>query len=296
MNAGIMHFYWRHPIRTLVYLSILSMLFHAATLYWLHGMADRRVTLGKPEGMSPTVKIKLVEPVKVAPVPSTTYQGKPASTGARKAARPAAAPATTSPAAPRTYSDLLPTGAWQAEQMDKDAAPVAGVNVGVAPAARAAIDEFSSRLDIPLFSRTKGGKSRAVAKILLQPDKTFMLDYLDGDPLLRACLYAALIKPANLEVLRRMMAVEAKTEFVISFTHEESSAVNLSRYLDDFRLADGRLSISRTTYQPMPTSGMPLPDEDARRAIARDKASLDRLKELPAYQSPLRHRLLTGTK
>src|SRR5690606_22255567 len=111
----------------------------------------------------------------------------------------------------------------------------------------------------------------------------FSLDYLDGDPLLRACLYAVLVKQDNLDVLARLMRSEKRTEFLLTFEHEESLAVNLSRYLDDFRLGEGRLTVRRTTYQPMPSSGIPMPDEDQKRAERRDKAHLERLKELPAY-------------
>lgn len=293
MSTAVLQYTWRHPVRTLVWLGLLSLICHALTIYWLRGPASNRAHLGKPAGISPTVKIKITQRVKVAPVASTSRSAPAARTGARHQPSAAAPKAgAVAAAGPQTYSDLLPSGAWQAEQMGKDITPTAGTNVGVAPAARAAIDELSSRLDIPLLARAKGGKSRAVAKVILGADQIFILGYLDGDPLLRACLYAALTKPANLAVLKRMMEAEGKSEFVVAFAHEASSAINLSRYVDNFLLADGKLSISRTTFQPLPTAGIALPDADQKRAEARDRMHLQRLRDSPAYQSPLRQRSL----
>jgi hypothetical protein len=281
----------RHPVRTLAILGALSLALHAATLMWLQPFAPKRATLGQPAGTTPAVKIRVVEAPRATPV---TSPSRPAAAPARPAARGNSRTAVTAStsAAPSTYTDLLPTGAWHAERIGNGTATSTGTNVGIAPKTKAAIDELSSRLDIPLFARTKGGTARAVAKLLLAPDGSFSLAYLDGDPLLRACLHAALSQKSNLDVLARLMRAEERTEFVISFVHEESIAANLSRSVDDFRLGDGRLTIARTTYQPLPTSGMPLPDAHQKRAERRDRAQLDRLMDSPAYHSPLRDRRL----
>lgn len=281
------------PWRSLALLGLFSLAIHLGTIFMLEA-PPRRPTLGRPVGTTPAVKLKVIEKPKLEAKPKPPSRGS-GRQGTAKSPTPTNSGVAAAPTAkPKSYTDLLPSGAWHGERVDQGTEVVPGTNVGVAPPTRAAIDEFSGRLDIPLFSRTKGStEARAVAKIRRLPDGGFQLDYLDGEPLMRACLYVALIQPANLEILGRLMASEGKDEFLLTFTHTESLAINLSRYADDFSLADGRLTIRRTTFQPIPGSGMALPDEHAKRAKARDRANLERLKDTPAFHSPLRQRLLT---
>lgn len=280
------------PVRTWPWaLGLVSLLLHAVSILMLTPF-DGRPRLGKPAGASPSVRIKLVE---AAPRPLAVKSPTRPQTAGRRPRRPAAespASASAPSTAGKSYEDLLPSGSWKGGDLPGDVMVPQGTNVGISPPTRAAIDEFSSRLDIPIFARTKGGPARAVAKVRRLPDGRFMLDYLDGDPLMRACLYVALIQRDNLEILARIMRAEERDEFLLTFAHSESLSVNLSRYVDDFLLADGRLTIARTTFQPVPHPGMALPDEHAKRAARRDRSQLDRLQDTPAFHAPLRRRLL----
>jgi hypothetical protein len=199
------------------------------------------------------------------------------------------------PASPR-YEELFPP-AGSATGFEGEPA----VAVRPAPVDQelmTATEELSGKLDIPLFFRMQAGDSKAVAKIARDAAGTLRFAYIEGTPLLRAVVYDALRTAANRALLAEWLDRMRTNEVVISFRlHAIKTSRPPSREEETLRFTEGRVVIERTMliFEGGGAGGLsiPLPDEEADRAKLRDRIHLDRLLGSPAYQAPIRDRLLT---
>ncbi len=279
----------------------LSLAVHGAGLFFAEPLKTRRESLRR------SYRQKIV----VRMVPATT-EPRPTAVASRKKAgkaKPANRPQPSRDAAssapprgevpPASYGDLLPG----LGNLPLAAASGSGDPAFAPPSQAAAIvsDAFAGKLDIPLFFRDQGDDASATAKIEFKEESPtgWWFAYISGDPLLRAVLYEALRDPANATAVADLFRELKSKEVLISLRQRTVRQPDPhERFSEAVRLEGSKLVVERTLYRapPLPDGSggglsIPLPDEEAKRAIRRDKARLDRFTRSPAYMSPLRERL-----
>ncbi len=245
------------------------------------------------------IRIRIAEraAVEAPPPPKPAPGGRPAGGGRPRVVPgiPAPAVAAAEPAPPpgpaSRLEDLLPGGTYQfsSEGARAGAAPGAAVHNAIPTALRITSDQISGKLDVPLVFRKKNGASKAVAKVVKKPGDTFVFEYIDGDPYMRAVLFEALRDGDGRAQVLRLFASMRSAEIVIVLKQTVvQGGAPTGETFEDFAVDGYKLTISKTTVLGM-TSGMMLPDADAEKAKRRDEGHLDRIKTSPAFISPIRN-------
>jgi hypothetical protein len=180
-------------------------------------------------------------------------------------------------------------------------------NVATQQAGDILVDAF----DIPLFMRQNQVAGKAFAKIARHKDRSLTAIFIDGNPVLRAVLYEALLDQRNRATVHRFfdgfgqqvitIRLRFKTTNRGGHSHNTQvsyteSGVSIIRYFSkgnpDLEMGQAGTSPTGDPAVVIPITGIPLPDEEAKRAIRRDRTILKRLRMSPAHIAPIRNRPL----
>lgn len=247
------------------------------------------------------VRVRIVrEPKKASAVPQEAVAKKP-----MKRSPPTSIQPSTSGTPQRErrgavqYSDLLPKNFEDVGEpssgIGEDSAGADGPRLAeFGSMAVRASDEIKLNLDIPLVFRQNQTEGHAFAKIRQGPGPgKLTLVFLDGDPHFRAVLYDLLVRQ-KLKWGELLVALHQR-ELAIALRFEVKQQPNPQVWDQTDVFLEGRkLVIQRTRFVwqamdgSLPQKGIPLPDEYAERAIMHDKSHLQKLRQSPAYMSPLR--------
>jgi hypothetical protein len=284
------------PRKNLLWLALalaLSVALHLAPLLLSHD--DGRTWMPSPRRYQDVRIVLNKPPAPVAPVMHHGAVRARRSSQPRKARTGAAAKVQPQTKKPRTaYEGFLP-GPDHRFATDTDGE--AGIQAPFNAAAEPAVQEFGSKIDIPLFFRQNSRSAKAFAKILRRADQSLLLEFVDGEPLLRAVLFEALLEPEAVAAIYDLMAqLPRGDELLISLRQKTVAARGAGdRHESNVTLNGKKLVIEKILYQ---TGAAPisLPDKEAERAKARDKGHLDRLTQSRAFFSPIRNHLLATAK
>ena len=192
-------------------------------------------------------------------------------------------------AAPSTYKDLFPGPTWPSGSVvgssTRTVTPVSSETKKLS-------GHLEGQLDIPLLFREKSANSKAVAKFRRTGERNWTFEYIDGEPVLRAIIFQAFKNKKNLDKITALSFELKSNEIIFVLEQVTKPALNGMKQFEDRMTFSG----TRITYTRMiligddGTRGMPLPDEEAKRAKMRDEVALKRLMDSPAYHSPIRNR------
>jgi hypothetical protein len=173
-----------------------------------------------------------------------------------------------------------------------------------ASAVQAASEELMGHLDIPLVARKRDVAAKASAKLRRASPSSWVFEYVDGDPLLRAVLFEALRIEPNKATVQGLFAQMRTRELLVYLRFSTRLAPGAGELMqEDTRIQRGRIDIVKVLLVGPSGSGesgggdgsallsLSLPDSEAKRARLRDRAELDRLMLSPAYFSPIRERV-----
>jgi hypothetical protein len=199
------------------------------------------------------------------------------------------------------YGDLLPKAV---EGQITQANPSAPRNQGLMPGhqfkggssgkvrQKLVIDAsiLSGALDIPLKARRVTAGAEAFLRIARMDDGRLKIVDLRGDPLLRAVIYENLHEPRVASLIRELMDTLQENSLPLSL---QSLGLAPDRMQDesDFTWI-GRKLIIRKSAPPewkAPGGAFALPDEDAKKAVIRDRLDFERLQRSPAYRSAIQN-------
>jgi hypothetical protein len=186
------------------------------------------------------------------------------------------------------YERLLPGGTYQFSFEDGGGQAQTDSHAAIPTDIRISADEISGKLDIPLIFRKKNGTAKAEAKVVRRA-KSFVFEYVDGDPYLRAVLFEALRAPAGQAQVLKLFGTMHSAEILIilKLSVVQGSGETGETY-EDFGVDGYKLVIAKTTVLGQ-TNGFYIDDADAKKARRRDEAHLEQLKTSPAFTSPLRN-------
>lgn len=149
---------------------------------------------------------------------------------------------------------------------------------------------LAALFDLPLALRQQKRELRAHAAISQRAGE-LRLEYLDGEPILRAVIYEALQNPKAQQVLRRALALldGRRLRIEISTRPEERLQADGE---SSFFWRGANLILLKTPPPPSGGGGIALPDRAAEAAKAWDRQALLRLQDSLAYRKPLRQKTL----
>ncbi len=249
---------------------------------------------------SKAIKIRIVETKpKNDPAPPKVAVSKPVAPNAMRPTKPDlknADPATTdeekntrATSSSSTYKDFFPGPTWPAGSVVGNSNRAA---TQVSSETKKITGHLEGQLDIPLIFRENTAISKAVAKFRKDQDGRWSFEYIDGEAVLRAVVYQAFRNRKNMEKIEAL-ADELKTnELIFILEQQTKPALNgMKQFADQMSYSGNRIIYTRMIFTGDDGSqGIPLPDEEAKRAKRRDKAALLRLMDSPAYHSPIRNR------
>jgi hypothetical protein len=285
--------------RPWVFLGV-SLALHAALALWTR-RAWHLVPDLVPRGQPPrSVRVTLREKPKPAPKPAAAELAAPASPRPRPpAAQPRQKPPAPAPGG-LTSEALLPDASWSFAE-DGEAGSTSGTKPGTAPpssAVQGAGSEVAGKLDIPLFLREVSGNAKAGARLVRDEGAAagWRFDWVDGDPYLRAVLFEALRAQKNQRVVLDLLTSWERTDVTIRLKQRTVVAHETTdKFREDLTFGVGTIEVTRTVFTGPSVArygggGIPLPDEEAKRAKRRDRGQLRRLEESPAFNAPIRDR------
>lgn len=282
---------------------ILSLTLHVTIIYVMHHRY-RKSQLNK-SFTTESVKLRIVEQ---HPAPALTAAPSKSPVPAAKkpdTPKPAAPPTQTNTTQnpnpdedQRPYEQLFPAANWPSGTVSipSGSSSIGTSDRGPPPstAAQRITSHLSGQLDIPLVYREQTPKSRAVAKFRRNSDGRWYFDYIDGDPILRAVLFEAFQRRDNLQKIDQLATELKRTEILFVLQQTTKPALNgWKQFSDDIGYEQGGAKVvySRTILTGHDgSSGIILPDEEAKRAIRRDNVAFMRLMNSPAYLSRIRNR------
>lgn len=273
----------------LVVAAVFSLLLHVLVTKVLNHVRDAQPMVNN---LNHPVVIRIVSQPKPAPV-LAKKRAEPKETAKKTPIAPVETEETEEPKKvdnpEPSYPDFFPAPSWPSGTI------VTGKPATDVPATvetQKLSGHLSGALDIPLVFRENSGSSKAVAKFRKNSNGDWHFEYIDGEPVLRAVLYQAFLKPDNLQKIDELAAELKMTEII--FTIQQTTKLALDgwkQFSDSISYAGNRIIFARTIYTGSDgSSGMQLPDEEAKRAVLRDNVALKRLMNSPAYYSPIRNR------
>lgn len=268
--------------------AMLSLVLHVAFPFLLYKIAN---TPPVSDSIATRVKIRIIHEPKVQSVSKPTKKN----TDNSKKAAPDITPtkqdsdASEKDAEPLSYKNLFPTDTWTSGKIitgPSGRSPLASV------ATQKIAGQLSGQLDIPLVFRENSASGQAVAKFRLKSENEWYFEYIDGEPVLRAVLYQAFTKQINLDSIAELAQELNNKEIIFVIRQTTKPALDgWKQFSHDITYNNNRIVFSRTIYTGSDgSSGIPLPDKEAERAVMRDKVALRRLMDSPAYYSPIRNR------
>lgn len=158
----------------------------------------------------------------------------------------------------------------------------------VTPEVERKLDEFATRIQVPLIWRNLAKESKAEATLRLGDGDALIVESLYGEPMLRAAMFFGLSDYKNRKKLVSDMRKQniARYRVVLRYlpVNEPISGLGLS-----IAAFDDGVVITKLLPQVMKQfPGISLEDEESRRAKRREQAQISKLMESPAFQHPVR--------
>jgi hypothetical protein len=194
------------------------------------------------------------------------------------------------PVAPSSYKDLFPGSTWGSGSVS--VGNTSRTPTQVSSETKKISGELEGQLDIPLVFRENTASSKAVAKFRRTADGTWMFEYIDGEPVLRAVVFQAFQNKSNLNKIIELSKELKTNEILFVLEQITKPAINgMKQFEDNMTFSGIRIIYTRMIFSGHDgSSGIPLPDPEAARAKLRDRVALKRLMDNPAYHSPIRNR------
>lgn len=191
--------------------------------------------------------------------------------------------------APTAYKDFFPGPTWPSGSVVGNSARSP---TKVSSETKKISGHLEGQLDIPLIFRENTAASKAVAKFKRAEDGTWIFEYIDGEPVLRAVVFQAFKLQKNLDKIIDLSAELKSNEIIFVLEQITKPALNgMKQFEDSMTFSGTRIIYTRMIFTGHDgSSGMPLPDKEAKRAKMRDQVALKRLMDSPAYHSPIRNR------
>jgi hypothetical protein len=231
----------------------------------------------------------------------------PASGGAKASLHPrrssASSPSLSTPQP--TYSDLLPKAlegqiALPSAGTSSDSALLPGQNfkagtTGVTKQ-KLMVDAsiLSAALDVPLHARRISTGSEAFLRIVRLDERRLKIVDLRGDPMLRAVLFENLQEPRIRALILELMDALEENSLPLTLKTLTGAAERLQDETDVSWI--GRRLIIRKSAPPQsraPAGALTLPDEDAKKAVIRDRLEFERFQRSPGYRSAIQNHELS---
>jgi hypothetical protein len=200
--------------------------------------------------------------------------------------------------APRLYESLLP----KSGELGMPEIGNASIE-RTTPRQTSGAVELSDVFDVPLSYREEHYGSRAVAKIVASKANAFgwRFESVDGDPLLRAVLFESLRDERNRRRVPGLIDLLGMKEVLVVLSVELVDVDDPAHTkADTITLEAHTVRVIRRVFntpigiKPDPITwthaGVPVPDEDSRKAIRRDRSRTARFETSPAYVGPIRDR------
>jgi hypothetical protein len=149
---------------------------------------------------------------------------------------------------------------------------------------------LSGALDVPLLARRISTGSEAFLRIVRLDKKRLKIVDLRGDPMLRAVLYENLQDPRIRALILELMDALQEHSLPLTLKTLTGAADRLQDETDVSWI--GRRLIIRKSAPPesrAPAGALTLPDEDAKKAVIRDRLEFERFQRSPAYRSALQN-------
>lgn len=200
-----------------------------------------------------------------------------------------------------TYSDLLPKAregqiSLPSAGEDSDSALLPGQNfkAGTTGVTRQKLmvdaSILSGALDVPLHARRISTGSEAFLRIIRLDEKRLKIVDLRGDPILRAVLFENLQEPRIRALILELMEALEENSLPLTLKTLTGAADRLQDETDVSWI--GRRLIIRKSAPPQsraPAGALTLPDEDAKKAVIRDRLEFERFQSSPAYRSAIQN-------
>ena len=285
--------------KTLAATACLSALLHVLITLYI-GHKEKLAIKDEPR----SIKVRIVEtaiPKKSVPEPDVKPEPKPSTPTKSLPVKPTTPNAIVSDdddeekdeettEAPSSYKDLFPGPTW----------PSGSVSVGgssrtptqVSSETKKLTGHLEGQLDIPLVFRENTATSKAVAKFRREEDGSWLFEYIDGEPVLRAVVFQAFKNKSNLDKISALSDELKSREIIFVLEQLTKPAMNGMKQFEDRMIFSGtRIIYTRMIFTGHDgSSGIALPDKEAKRAKLRDQVALKRLMDSPAYHSPIRNR------
>jgi hypothetical protein len=248
------------------------------------------------------VQIHIAEKPRV-PVKKATELSEPGSGGhkASPSTRGASVAPPALPSAQTNYSELLPQALKgeislpePQESGDPSLLPGQRFKAGSTGATKQKLmvdaSILSGALDVPLHARRISSGSEAFLRIKrLGKDRLTIVD-LRGDPMLRAVIYENLHEPRIFSLILGLMEELQETSLPLTLRILTGAAGRLQDETDFTWI--GRRLIIRKAAPPeskAPAGAIALPDEDAKKALIRDRLEFERFQRSAAYRSAIQN-------
>ncbi|HET9238216.1 MAG TPA: hypothetical protein VFO10_13230 [Oligoflexus sp.] len=234
------------------------------------------------------------------PAPSAKGRG----TGGARAPgrpRPASAPTPSVSTPQTTYADLLPKARQgqislpaPAENGDAALLPGQDFKAGTTGVTKQKLmvdaSILSGALDVPLHARRISTGSEAFLRIVRLDGKRLKIVALRGDPMLRAVLFENLQESRIRALILELMDALEEDSLPLTLKTLTGAAERLQDETDVSWI--GRRLIIRKSAPPQsraPAGALTLPDEDAKKAVIRDRLEFERFQRSPAYRSAIQN-------
>jgi hypothetical protein len=149
---------------------------------------------------------------------------------------------------------------------------------------------LSGALDVPLHARRISSGSEAFLRIIRVGENRLKIVDLRGDPLLRAVLFEKLHEPRVAALILDLMGELRETTLPLTLRSMTGAAERLQDETDFTWI--GRRLIIRKSAPPeskAPGGEIALPDEDAKKALIRDRLDFEHFQQSRAYRSAIQN-------
>lgn len=174
------------------------------------------------------------------------------------------------------------------------ATPIRGEKL--APVVQMPADHWSSRIQIPLRWRKEKSDARAIARIALDENEILWIRSLNGEPVLRAVLYAALKEPDFVPYILQVMEAQRRREFTIVLKFVQAHG-NYRVINNEASVYEDGLEVVKTMPPPMKSfGGIDIEDEHSRKAKKIESLQMEKITESPAFAKSLTDVILLKAK
>lgn len=262
------------------------------------------VPLPKKIMKKPLLAVQIhLEETPAAAVPAVRKAGKTQQVEPRPT--PASVPAPPRPATAPVYTDLLPKAARGQISLpaDREDPSEPGLIPGhqFKPGSSGVTKQnlvvdastLSAALDVPLLARRNSTGGEAFLRLDRVDARRLKITDLRGDPMLRAVIFENLQNPKVRALLLKLMDELKEDSLPLTLQAVTRPADRMQDELDFTWI--GRRLIIRKAAPPVyraPLGAIALPDEDAKKAVIRDRLEYENFQRSPAYRSAIQNQVL----